>query len=287
MKLNTIYGKKTVISFEIFPPKHGAALQNIDETLEILCSLKPAFISVTFGAGGSTVNSKTVEIAKKIKEVYRVEPVVHLSCLNYMRSEILAMLEELREAGIENILALRGDRNPDVTPREDFHYASDLIRFIREQTGDEFNISAACYPETHPEAVSREQDILRLKEKVDNGAAHLISQLFFDNTSFYQFLGEVREAGIAVPVEAGIMPVTNKAQIERMVNLCGATLPEKYRKIMDRYENSKDALFDAGVIYALNQVVDLIANGVDGVHLYTMNNPVLAKRICDEIKNLI
>ena len=174
-----------------------------------------------------------------------------------------------------------------MTPREDFHYASDLIRFIREQTGDEFNISVACYPETHPEASSREQDILHLKEKVDNGAAHLISQLFFDNASFYQFLGEVREAGITVPVEAGIMPVTNKAQIERMVNLCGATLPEKYRKIMDRYENSKEALFDAGVIYALNQVVDLIANGVDGVHLYTMNNPVLAKRICDEIKNLI
>ncbi len=288
MKLDYLFEekKKQVISFEIFPPKHGAALQNIDETLEILSSLHPDFISITFGAGGSAVNNKTIELAKKIKEVYRIEPVVHLTCLNYTKAEILGMLNELKDAGIYNLLALRGDRNPDIEPKKEFLYANDLIRFIKEQ-GDEFHICAACYPETHQEAGSRAADLHRLKEKVDSGATHLISQLFFDNNAYYRFLEDAEIAGINVPIEAGIMPVTNKAQIERMVSMCGASLPEKYRRIMERYEDNKEALFDAGMAYAVNQIVDLLTSGVDGIHLYTMNNPRVAGRICESIRNLV
>lgn len=288
MKLDTLFEekKKQIISFEIFPPKRGEALKNIDETLEILSSLRPDFISITFGAGGSAVNNRTIELAKKIKEEYHVEPVVHLTCLNYTKDEIKGMLEELREAGIYNLLALRGDRNPDIEPKKEFLYANDLIRFIREQ-GDDFHICAACYPETHQEAESRAADLHHLREKVESGATHLISQLFFDNNAYYRFLEDAAVAGINVPIEAGIMPVTNKAQIERMVSLCGASLPEKYSRIMHKFENNKDALFDAGMAYAINQIVDLLTNGVDGIHLYTMNNPAVARRICEGVRNLI
>jgi methylenetetrahydrofolate reductase (NADPH) len=288
MNLDTLFEdkKKQVISFEIFPPKKGAALRDIDATLEILSSLSPDFISITFGAGGSAVNNKTIELAKKIKEVYHVEPVVHLTCLNYTRDEISGMLDELKEAGIYNLLALRGDRSPDYEPKKEFLHANDLIRFIREQSGD-FHICAACYPETHPEADSRAADLHHLKEKVDSGATHLISQLFFDNGDYYRFLEDAAIAGICVPIEAGIMPVTNKAQIERMTTLCGAHLPEKYRRIMHKFEDKKEALFDAGMAYAINQIVDLLTNDVDGIHLYTMNNPAVARRICEGIQNLV
>ena len=288
MNLDTLFEakKKQVISFEIFPPKRGAALRDIDATLEVLSGLQPDFISITFGAGGSAVNNKTIELAKKIKEVYHIEPVVHLTCLNYTKAEIRGMLEELKEAGIFNLLALRGDRSPDYEPKKEFLYANDLIRFIREQS-DDFHICAACYPETHQEAESRAADLHHLKEKVDSGATHLISQLFFDNAAYYRFLEDAAIAGIGVPIEAGIMPVTNKAQIERMVTLCGAGLPEKYARIMHKFEDNKEALFDAGMAYAINQIVDLLTNGVDGIHLNTMNNPVVARRICEGIRNLV
>ncbi len=288
MNLDTLFEekKKQVISFEIFPPKKGAALRDIDATLEILSSLRPDFISITFGAGGSAVNNKTIELAKKIREVYHIEPVVHLTCLNYTREEIKGMLEEMKEAGLYNLLALRGDRSPDYEPKQEFHYANDLIRFIREQSS-EFHICAACYPETHQEAASRAADLQHLKEKVDSGATHLISQLFFKNSAFYRFLEDAAIAGIKVPIEAGIMPVTNRAQIERMVTLCGASLPEKYRRIMHKFEDNKEALFDAGMAYAINQIVDLLTNDVDGIHLYTMNNPAVARRICEGIRNLV
>ena len=196
------------------------------------------------------------------------------------------MLDELKEAGIYNLLALRGDRSPDYEPKKEFLHANDLIRFIREQSGD-FHICAACYPETHPEADSRAADLHHLKEKVDSGATHLISQLFFDNGDYYRFLEDAAIAGICVPIEAGIMPVTNKAQIERMTTLCGAHLPEKYRRIMHKFEDKKEALFDAGMAYAINQIVDLLTNDVDGIHLYTMNNPAVARRICEGIQNLV
>lgn len=276
---------KPVLSFEIFPPKKEEALKNIDATLEKLCDLKPDFISVTFGAGGSTADNRTVELAQKIKNRYGVEPIVHLTCLHYNKEEISIILDQLRENGIENVLALRGDVNPNIPMKHDFKYASELTAYIKEH-GD-FHISGACYPETHLEAPDAITDIRNLKKKVDAGVGHLVSQLFFDNEFFYSFYEKTRIAGIDVPVEAGIMPVTNRAQIERMVNTCGASLPAKFERIMHKYGGDKAALFDAGMAYAINQIVDLIANDVDGIHIFTMNNPQVAGRICDGIRNLI
>ena len=276
---------KPVLSFEIFPPKKEAALKNIDETLRMLCDLNPDFISVTFGAGGSTADNQTVELAKKIKNVYHIEPLVHITCLHYEREEISDILKQLEDAGIENVLALRGDINPDVPMKHDFKYANELVEYIKSKGN--FSVSGACYPETHLEAPDAVTDIRNLKRKVDAGADHLVSQLFFDNEIFYSFYEKTRIAGIDVPVDAGIMPVTNKAQIERMVNTCGASLPPKFRRILHKYDDNKEALFDAGMVYTLNQIVDLMAHDVDGVHIYTMNNPVVAKRICDGVRNLV
>lgn len=276
---------KPVLSFEIFPPKKDAALQNIDETLALMCDLKPDFISVTFGAGGSTVDNKTVEIAKKIKKEYNIEPLVHLTCLHYGKKELEEILKQLEDAGIENVLALRGDINPDIPMKHDFKYANELVSYVKNRGN--FSVSGACYPETHLEAPDAITDIRNLKRKVDDGAEHLVSQLFFDNDVFYRFYEKTRIAGINVPVDAGVMPVTNRAQIERMVNMCGASLPVKFQKVLQKYENNKEALLDAGIAYTINQIVDLIANEVDGVHIYTMNNPAVAKRICDGIRNLV
>lgn len=277
--------KKPILSFEIFPPRRDTSITSIDETLEILSKLNPDFISVTFGAGGTTTNNLTVELAKKIKHQYHIEPLVHLTCLNYTIVEIESILNELKENDISNVLALRGDKNIDIKPKEEFHYASDLIKYIKGNNN--FGISAACYPECHLESRNRIEDILYLKQKIDMGATHLISQLFFDNSVFYSFIENIRIAGIEAPVEAGIMPVINKTQIERMINLCGASLPMKFRCIIEKYEDNKDALFDAGIAYAVSQIVDLLAHNIDGVHIYTMNNPKVAKKICDGIKNLI
>jgi methylenetetrahydrofolate reductase (NADPH) len=277
--------KKPVLSFEIYPPKRDKAIQNIDETLAILSELNPDFISVTFGAGGSHTNNQTVALAKRIKHQFGIDPLVHLTCLNSSKFEICELLEELKDADIDSILALRGDVNPEVEAKKDFRYASDLVKFIR-QYGD-FSISGACYPECHTESKNKVEDIAHLKEKVDSGVQHLISQLFFDNNAFYSFQEHIQIAGMQVPVEAGIMPVINKAQIEKMVTLCGASLPEKFSRVMHKYEDNKEALFDAGMAYAINQIVDLLAHDVDGIHIYTMNNPIVAKRICDGIKNLI
>ncbi len=277
--------KRPVISFEIFPPKRDTALKNIDETLDVLANLKPDAISVTFGAGGSVTNSLTVELASKIKNKYNIESIAHLTCLNYDKQEIASIIKDLEANNIENILALRGDHNPNFEPKTDFTYASDLIKYVKSVSN--LGISGACYPECHPQSKNRVDDIIHLKEKVDAGAEHLISQLFFDNDVFFDFVERSRIAGINVPIEAGIMPVINKAQIERMVSLCNATLPKKFQRILERYADNKEALFDAGLAYAINQIIDLIASGVDGVHIYTMNNPVVAKRLCDGIQNLI
>lgn len=286
MKITEIHEKKkNVLSFEIFPPKKDEELKNIDATLEILCDLKPDFISVTFGAGGSSNNNKTIAIAKKIKEVYHVEPVVHLTCLCYDRAEIDEFTKVLKAEGIENILALRGDRNPNVPEKHDFAHASDLITYIKQK--HDFCTAGACYPECHPESAGRVEEMRHLKKKVDAGAEVLLSQLFFDNNYFYRFVEDCRIAGIDVPVTPGIMPVINAAQIKRMVTMCGASLPERFEKIILRYGDNKTALFDAGMAYALSQIIDLLANDVDGLHLYTMNNPVVARRICEGIKNLV
>lgn len=286
MKISQKYRqKRPVLSFEIFPPKKEQALKNIDETLSVLCEQKPDYISVTFGAGGSANNNKTVELARKIKNQYHVDPMVHLTCLTYGKEEIDVFYEILKENGIENILALRGDRNPNLPEKKDFSHASELTRYLKKK-GD-LCIAGACYPETHLESENVVSDIHYLKEKVDAGDEFLVSQLFFDNDYFYSFREKCAIAGINVPISAGIMPVTNKAQIERMVTMCGASLPGKFRRIMNKYEGNPAALFDAGMAYTLSQVIDLIANDVDGIHLYTMNNPAVARKICDGIQNII
>ncbi len=284
MRIRDIFAEKTVFSFEIFPPKKTSPLEIIYKTLDDLRDLKPDFISVTFGAGGSGNGHLACDVASKIKE-NGITPVLHLPCINYTREEISAVLEELKTRGIENILALRGDINPDVPPKKDFMYASDLISYIRSQ--GEFDIAGACYPECHPEAASLDEDILNLKKKVMAGADHLITQLFFDNDIFYRFREKVTAAGIDVPIEAGIMPVVNKKQIERMVTKCGASLPQKFVKIMQKYENNPDALRDAGIAYAADQIIDLAASGVDGIHLYTMNNAYVARRISEAVAGVI
>lgn len=286
MLISEMRGKnKRSLSFEIFPPKKDAELKNIDATLEVLCELKPDFISVTFGAGGSSNCNRTIELAKKIKYEYHVEPVVHLTCLSYNKSEIDEFSRVLAEEGLFNVLALRGDRNPDLPEKDDFKHASDLIAYLK-QKGD-FCIAGACYPECHPESENRVSEMRRLKEKVDAGAEVLISQLFFDNAHFFRFLEDCRIAGIDVPVLPGIMPVINAAQIKRMVTLCGASFPEQFQKIIDKYADNKAALFDAGMSYALSQIIDLLVNDIDGIHLYTMNNPAVARKICEGIRNIV
>lgn len=208
-----------------------------------------------------------------------------LTCVNYTSQEIGQILGLLKEKGIKNILALRGDINPNIPPKKEFSYASELIEFIKKR-GD-FYLSGACYPEGHVDSENLDQDIAYLKQKVEAGAEHLISQLFFDNTYFYNFLEKARKAGINVPIQAGIMPVINKSQIERMVTLCGASLPPKFTKMMQRFEHSPEAIREAGIAYAVDQIVDLVSQGVDGIHLYTMNNPYVARRISESIKGII
>lgn len=277
--------KKTVLSFEVFPTKKTSSIETIYATLDDLKDLKPDFISVTYGAGGNAGDTATCEIASAIKNKYNIEPLAHLTCVNYTKAEIEQILNRLEQSGITNILALRGDMNPDIPPKHEFRYASELVAFIKQRGG--FHVSGACYPEGHLESPNMVEDILNLKSKVDAGAEHLISQLFFDNNYFYNFLEKSRIAGIKVPMEAGIMPVVNKAQIERMVTLCGASLPSKFTKMLQRFEHSPEALRDAGIAYAVDQIVDLISQGVDGIHLYTMNNSYIARRISESISGLI
>lgn len=285
MKIKEIYKKKQVLSFEIFPKKKTDSISTVYDTLDELKDLEPDFISVTYGAGGRESNKQSLEIASKIKNKYKIESVIHLPCINHTKEEVRNLLDEYKELGIENILALRGDINPNISPKNDFKYASDLIEFIKEN-GD-FNIIAASYPEGHTESSSIIEDIKNLKIKVDAGAEGLITQLFFDNEHFYSFRERLALANIKVPIEAGIMPVTNKKQIERMVSLCGATLPKKFISIIDKYEHDQIALRDAGIAYAIDQIVDLIARGVDGIHLYTMNNPYIARRIYEATYSLL
>lgn len=286
MKINELFEQgKTVFSFEVFPPKKDASIDTIYATLSELKDLNPDFISVTYGAGGREAgNSKTCEIASIIKNDYNITPVAHLTCVNSTKEEVLSELNNLKNHGIKNILALRGDIIPDIPRKNDFLHASELVSFIKEN-GD-FHISGACYPEVHQDAKNMIEDITNLKIKVDAGASHLMSQLFFDNNKFYEFIEKARIAGINVPIEAGIMPVTNKKQIERMVTMCGASLPQKFVKVLQRFGDSPEALRDAGIAYAVDQIVDLVSNGVDGVHLYTMNNPYIAKKISESVKNL-
>lgn len=285
MKTTDLFKQKTVLSFEVFPPKRTAAVDTIYNTLDELKKLNPDFISVTYGAGGSENCKATLDIASAIKHQYHIEGVAHLPCIGLKKADVLSQLERFREAGIENILALRGDIPNNGFAGGDFKHASDMIAFIREH-GD-FNILGACYPEGHAEADNILSDISNLKTKVDAGASHLITQLFFDNDCFYRFRERCEFTGIHVPIEAGIMPVVNKKQIERMASLCGASLPAKFVSMLERYGNQPEALREAGIDYAIEQIADLISNGVDGIHLYTMNNPHVAAKIYDAIQGLL
>lgn len=278
--------KRPIYSFEVFPPKPNAPVEAVSNAFAELAALHPDFISVTYGAGGGLNGGRlTCELAARLKNEYGIKPVAHLPCISYTKEEISAVLEDFRANGITDILALRGDKNPDRPEKNDFRYASELMDFISQKGG--FHLYAACYPEVHPEARSAVDDLRHLKEKVDKGATHLISQLFFDNNSFYDFREKCDIIGIHVPIEAGIMPVVNAAQIQRMVSLCGASLPRKFTAMMQRFGHSPEAMRDAGIAYAVDQIVDLAANGVDGIHLYTMNNPVVAKRITDAVSGIL
>jgi methylenetetrahydrofolate reductase (NADPH) len=275
------------LSFEIYPPKHDKPLSDITETLDVLAELKPDFISVTFGAGGSSNNNRTIELSRRIKDEYGIEPLVHLTCLCYTKSEIDDFLRKLADNGLTNILALRGDRREGVPEKSDFLHASDLVSYIAGTQPGKFCIAGACYPERHPQSPDRISDIRSLVKKTEAGASLLISQLFFENTMFTSFVEDCRIAGIDVPVCAGIMPVINKNQIEKMVTLCGASLPGRLVRIINKYGGNKEALFDAGLAYAVSQIIDLCANGFEYIHLYTMNNPAVAKRIVEGVKNII
>ena len=285
MKLCELFGRgRTVFSCEVFPPKRTSPVDSIYQTLDGLKDIKPDFISVTFGAGGSQVNQTTREIAGIIQNQYHIPAMAHLTCVGAGRAEVDEMLSQLKEDGVENILALRGDVNPDVPPKTDFTHASDLVAYIRGR-GD-FGVSAACYPEGHLESPDLVSDIRHLKEKVDAGAQHLVSQLFFDNEDFFRFLERARIAGINVPIEAGIMPVLSKSSIQRMVSMCGASMPRKLTRILARYGDHPEALREAGIAYAIDQIADLIAGGVDGIHLYTMNTPEVARQIAGSLSSI-
>jgi methylenetetrahydrofolate reductase (NADPH) len=285
MKICQLFGQgRPVFSFEVFPPKKDGSIESIYKMLDEMEGLSPDCISVTYGAGGNPADSATFRIAHIIKQRYHIEPLMHMTCVSYDRADVDAMLTGMAQSGIANVMALRGDINPEQPPKQDFRYASELIAYIRERS--DIGISGACYPECHLECDDPVRDVLNLKHKVDAGCEHLVSQLFFDNDYFYRFLERARIAGINVPIEAGIMPVTNTKQIERMVTLCGASQPGKFSKIMQRYEHLPQARADAGIAYAVNQIVDLVTQGVDGIHLYTMNNPRIARRISESVQSL-
>lgn len=288
MNLSHLFNhKKVVYSLEVFPPKKTSSVDTIYNTLLGLRGLPADFISVTYGAGGSQIQkNKTCEIASLIKSEYGIEPVSHLTCVGSTKEEIMETLYQLKENDIQNILALRGDITPETQLRDDFRHANDLVSFIRTYD-PAFNVIGACYPEGHSDASSLDEDIEHLKRKVDAGVTHLITQLFFDNEHFYRFLDKLQKAGIDLPVEAGIMPITNKRQIERTVTMCGASIPGKFSRLLSKYAEDPQALYDAGISYATEQIVDLISNDVRGIHLYTMNNVETARRITDNIRSMI
>ena len=287
MHVTDMFKEKTVFSFEIFPPKKtGAPIEDVYTMLDELAGIEPDFISVTYGTSGAAdTTMATVDIASYIKDHTSVEGVAHLPCVNLNREDVLEVIDDLKSRGIDNVLALRGDIVPGREPSRDFTYANELVEFLRENS--DFDIIAACYPEGHPQAESLNDDIRHLRNKVDAGVNHLITQLFFDNETFYRYRDMLDLAGIDVPVEAGIMPVTNAKQIARMVTLCGATLPHKFTSIMERFGGDPRAMMDAGIAYAVNQIVDLVAHGVDGIHLYCMNNPYVARRVYEATESLI
>ncbi|MDO9507888.1 MAG: methylenetetrahydrofolate reductase [NAD(P)H] [Thermovirgaceae bacterium] len=288
MFIRDIYSDRNpVISFEIFPPKRDYPLSTVYETVDALHDLKPDFISVTYGAGGSS-RERTVEIASELKSRWGIAPLAHLTCLGSSREEIDGVLDRLEGAGIRNVLALRGDPPGDGSPAAEgpFRYAADLIGHIHEKAPGKFCVAAAAYPEGHVECDSPEMDLENLKRKVGCGVDILMSQLFFDNEIFFRFAEKLDKAGINAPLAAGIMPILKVSQISRIVSLCGASIPPRSARLMARYEHSPEALYQAGIAYATEQIVDLVAWGVRGIHLYTMNRPDAARSIMANITSV-
>ena len=277
MRTNELFAKKTVFSFEVFPPKPDTPIETIYAALDELSQLHPDFISVTCGASGSgSGGNRTVEVASAIKHTYGCETAAHMPCIYLTEDDALRTLDDLKKAGIENILALRGDETPGRERAHVFEHASDLVAFIK-RNAPEFNVIGACYPEGHTEAQTMAADIRNVKTKVDAGASELISQLFFDNDLFYRFRELADAAGITVPITCGIMPFMSKQQVTRMVFMCGASLPSPVIKLLARFEDDPDGLMRAGIDYACDQLVDLAEHGVDGLHVYTMNRPSVAR----------
>ena len=284
MRIASILNEKEItLSCEVFPPKHFDGIAQASAVAQEIAGLHPSFMSVTYGAAGSTPGH-TIAVAKAVAET-GVTPLCHLTCVQSTREHVQHVLADMKTAGMENVLALRGDLPKEGEPCHDFAYAAELIDFIHRQ-GD-FCVGAACYPEGHPESGSRAKDMDYLRRKVDAGVDFLTTQMFFDNNIMYNFLYRIREKGITVPVIAGIMPVTNVNQIKRITSMSGTYLPERFKAIVDRFGDNPAAMKQAGVIYATEQIIDLIANGVNHIHVYSMNKPEIAAGIQASLSEIL
>lgn len=276
------------LSFEVFPPKKETSFESVKKATEEIAALNPAFMSVTYGAGGGT-SDYTLSVAKNIKEKYGVPSLAHLTCVSSDKALVKKRIDDMKKAGITNIMALRGDLTPELQNSDrstwDYRHAVDLIREISETGG--FCIGAACYPEVHPESANQREDIKYLKEKVDAGVDFLTTQMVFDNNLFFNFLYKIREAGITVPVLPGIMPITNANQVERAIKLSGAFMPQRFKAIVDKFGKNPEAMKQAGIAYATDQIIDLYANGITNVHVYSMNKPDIAKGIQQNLSAIL
>ncbi|MBQ3639315.1 MAG: methylenetetrahydrofolate reductase [Clostridia bacterium] len=282
MKISEILARNVPsVSFEVFPPKVDADFADVERAVREIARLRPSFMSVTYGAGGGT-SRYTLAIAEEIKRDFGVPTLAHLTCVSSSRKTVDEQIERIRAAGIENVMALRGDipagRGNDDRTEWDYRHAAELVRLLREKA-PELCVGGACYPEIHPESADQKTDIRYLREKVEAGCDFLTTQMFFDNHLLYNFLYKIREAGITVPVVAGIMPITNARQVERAIHLSGAMVPQRFRALVDRFGSDPAAMKQAGIAYATDQIIDLIANGVNHVHVYSMNKPDVAATI--------
>ncbi len=290
MKLTEIFKQnKYSLSFEVFPPKTDDLYDSVKTATEQIAQLSPAFMSVTYGAGGGT-SKHTLNIAKNIREEFGVESLAHLTCVSSTRETVKSRIADFKAAGIENVMALRGDIPADMKNADcsgwAYRHASELIRELKE-SGAQFCIGGACYPEVHPESATQREDILRLKEKVEAGCEFLTTQMFFDNNLLYNFLYKIREAGITVPVIAGIMPITNAKQVERAITLSGSFMPQRFKSLVDTFGHDPTAMKQAGIAYATDQIIDLFANGVTNVHVYSMNKPDVAEKIQSNLSDIL
>lgn len=289
MKITEILTDKLSLSFEVFPPKTDTAFENVRAATEEIAKLHPSFMSVTYGAGGGT-SKYTLDIAKQINDKYSVPSLAHLTCVSSTKQKVREHIADIKEAGIQNVMALRGDIPAELqnSNREkwDYHHAVELVRELRE-AGDDLCIGGACYPEIHPESENQKEDIKYLKEKVDAGCDFLTTQMFFDNNLLYNFLYKIREAGITVPVIPGIMPITNANQVARAIKLSGSFMPQRFKSLVDKFGSNPLAMKQAGIAYATDQIIDLYANGITNVHVYSMNKPDVARKIQENLSDIL